>query len=93
MKQALIKRLQGDVVALSKLKKKGLKVGRIKFVKAVHSIPLTQYGVAHWVKKDKGVHVQGIGNFKGIWARSGTRERGVFYGKPRRKERGGTTTC
>ena len=64
MKQALIKRLQEDVVALSKLKKKGLKVGRIKFVKAVHSVPLTQYGVTHWVKKDKGVDVQGIGNFK-----------------------------
>ena len=64
MKQALIKRIQEDVMALSKLKKKGSKVGRIKFVKAVHSIPLTQYGVTYWVKKDKGVHVQGIGNFK-----------------------------
>ena len=64
MKQALIKRLQEDVMALSKLKKKGVKVGRIKFVKAVHSIPLTQYGVTYWVKKHKGVHVQGIGNFK-----------------------------
>jgi len=64
MKQALIKRLQEDVVALSKSKKKGLKVGKIKFVKAVHSVPLAQYGVTHWVKKDKGVHVQGIGNFK-----------------------------
>jgi len=64
MKQALIKRLQGDVTALSKSKKRGLKVGRIKFVKAVHSIPLAQYGVTQWAKKDKGVHVQGIGNFK-----------------------------
>jgi len=64
MKQALIKRLQEDVMALSKLKKKGVKVGRIKFVKAVHSVPLTQYGVTYWVEKDKGVHVQGIGNFK-----------------------------
>jgi len=45
MKRALIKRLQGDVMALSKSKKRGLKVGRIKFFKAVHSIPLTQYGV------------------------------------------------
>jgi len=64
MKQALIKRIQENVIALSKSKKKGVKVGRIKFVKAVHSIPLTQYGVTYWVKKDKRVHVQGIGNFK-----------------------------
>ncbi|MFP3417566.1 MAG: transposase [Nitrososphaeria archaeon] len=42
-----------------------MKVGRIKFVKAVHSIPLMQYGVTYWVKKDnKMVHIQGIGNFK-----------------------------
>jgi len=52
-------------MALSKLKEKGLKVGKIKFVKAVHSMPLMQYGVTYWVKKDnKRVHIQGIGNFK-----------------------------
>ena len=54
MKQALIKRLQENVMALSKLKKKGVKVGKIKFVKAVHSIPLTQYGVTYWSKRTKG---------------------------------------
>jgi len=65
MKQALIKRLQDNVIALSKLKEKGVEVGRIKFVKAVHSIPLMQYGVTYWVKKDnKTVHIRGIGNFK-----------------------------
>ncbi|NAY81589.1 MAG: hypothetical protein GU362_01670 [Thaumarchaeota archaeon] len=65
MKQALIKRLQDNVIALSKLKEKGVKVGKIKFVKAVHSIPLMQYGVTYWVKNDnKMVHIQGIGNFK-----------------------------
>jgi len=36
MKQALIKRLQDNVRGLVKLKKKGVKVGKIKFVKAVH---------------------------------------------------------
>jgi len=65
MKQALIKRLQDNVRGLAELKKKGVKVGRIKFVKAVHSIPLMQYGVTYWVKKDnKMVHIQGVGNFK-----------------------------
>jgi hypothetical protein len=53
------------VIALSKLKEKSVKVGRIKFVKAVHSIPLMQYSVTYWVKKDnKMIHIQGIGNFK-----------------------------
>ncbi|NAY82020.1 MAG: hypothetical protein GU362_03935 [Thaumarchaeota archaeon] len=65
MKQALIKRLQDNVIALSKLKEKGVKVGKIKFVKAVHSIPLMQYEVTYWVKNDnKMVHIQGVGNFK-----------------------------
>jgi len=40
MKQALIKRLQDNVRGLAELKKKGVKVGGIKFKKAVHSIPL-----------------------------------------------------
>jgi len=65
MKQALIKRLQDNVRGLAELKKKGVKVGKIKFVKAVHSIPLMQYGVTYWVKKDnKMLHIQGVGNFK-----------------------------
>jgi len=52
MKQALIKRLQDNVRGLAELKKKGVKVGKIKFVKAVHSIPLIQYGLTYWIKKD-----------------------------------------
>jgi hypothetical protein len=47
MKQALIKRLQDNVRGLAELKKKGVKVGKIKFLKAVHSIPLMQYGVTY----------------------------------------------
>jgi len=64
MKQALIKRLQDNVRGLAELKKNGVKVGKIKFVKAVHSIPLMQYGMTYWVKKDNIIHIQGIGNFK-----------------------------
>ena len=41
-----------------------MKVGKIKFVKAVHSIPLMQYGITYWVKKDNIIHIQGVGNFK-----------------------------
>jgi putative transposase len=58
MKQALIKRLQDNVRGLAELKKKGVKVGKIKFVKAVHSIPLMQYGITYWVKKEEErVHI------------------------------------
>jgi len=65
MKQALIKRLYDNVRGLAELKKKGVKVGRIKFVKVVHLIPLMHYGVTYWVKKDnKMIHIQGVGNFK-----------------------------
>jgi len=64
IKQALIKRLKDNVRGLAELKKKGVKVGKIKFVKAVHSIPLMQYGVTYWVKKDNIIHIQGIENFK-----------------------------
>nr|CCC55538.1 transposase [uncultured archaeon] len=38
MKQALIKRLQDNVRALAEQKKKGIRVGKIKFIKSLHSI-------------------------------------------------------
>jgi len=78
-----------------KVKEKGVKVGKIKFVKAVHSVPLAQYGVTHWVKKDKRVHVQGIGNFKISGLDQTPENAEFFYGRPRRKEGGGggTTAC
>ena len=39
----------------------------IKFRKAVHSIPLTQYGVSYWVEKkeeEERAHIQGLGYFR-----------------------------
>jgi len=65
MRQALVKRLQDNVGGLAELKGKGVKVGRIKFVKAVHSIPFMQYGMTYWVNVDgKRVHIQGLGDFR-----------------------------
>jgi putative transposase len=65
MRQALVKRLQDNVGGLAELKGKGVKVGRIRFRKAVHSIHLMQYGVTYWVKREKKkVHIQGLGDFR-----------------------------
>ncbi|MGC8600799.1 MAG: RNA-guided endonuclease InsQ/TnpB family protein, partial [Nitrososphaeria archaeon] len=47
MKQALIKRLQDNVRALAEQKKKGIRVGKIKFIKSLHSIPLIQYKIIY----------------------------------------------
>jgi putative transposase len=65
MRQALIKRLQNNVRGLAKAREKGVKVGRIRFVRAVHSIPLVQYGITYWIDDGKRkVHIQGVGDFR-----------------------------
>jgi len=43
MKQYIIKKLQNNVKALHELGKKGKKVGKIKYIKSLHSIFLMQY--------------------------------------------------
>ncbi|MEM3424118.1 MAG: transposase [Nitrososphaeria archaeon] len=65
MKQYLINRLQSNLKSLKSLKMSGKKIGKIKYRKALHSIPLMQYGMTYKVNvKDKTVHIQGLGNFK-----------------------------
>lgn len=65
MKQALIKRLQDSVSALAQQKKKGMKVGRIKFVRRVRSIPLMQYKNTYNVDMErKRVRIQNLGEFR-----------------------------
>ncbi|MEM3243741.1 MAG: hypothetical protein QXP63_04405 [Conexivisphaerales archaeon] len=63
MKQYLIKRLQSNNKTLKTLKGKGKKTGKIKYRKALHSIPLMQYGITYKIK-DKTA--QGSGDFKAI---------------------------
>ncbi|MEM3289748.1 MAG: transposase, partial [Conexivisphaerales archaeon] len=49
------------------LKAKGKKTGKIRYRKALHSIPLMQYGITYKINpKDKTVHIQGLGDFKAI---------------------------
>jgi len=67
MKQYIIKRLQNNVKTLHKLSKKGKKVGKIKYIKSLHSIFLMQYGNTYKIDKNaKMLRIQGIGDFKVI---------------------------
>jgi len=67
MKQYIIKRLQNNVKALHELGKKGKKVGKIKYIKSLHSIFLMQYGNTYTLDiKKRTLHIQGLGDFKVI---------------------------
>ena len=61
MKQYTIKRLQNNVKALYELGKKGKKVGKIKYIKSLHSIFLMQYGNTYTLDiKKRTLHIQGL---------------------------------
>jgi putative transposase len=49
IKQGIQNRIFSNIKTLSSLKKKGVKVGRIRFKSRVESVPLKQYGVSHQV--------------------------------------------
>jgi len=67
MKEYIITRLKSNVNTLAKLREQGKKVGKIKYIKALHSIFLQQYGNTYKLdKKAKLLHLQGIGDFKVI---------------------------
>jgi len=67
MKQYIVKRLQNNVKTLHKLSKKGKKIGKIKYIKSLHSIFLMQYGNTYKIDKNaRTLHIQGIGDFKAI---------------------------
>lgn len=61
MRQALVGRTQQNVLNLSKKKKKGYTVGRLKFRSQINSIPLPQFGVTHKIEEGKYVKIQGFG--------------------------------
>ena len=67
MKQYIIKRLQNNVKALHELGKKGKRIGKIKYIKSLHSIFLMQYGNTYAFDMEKRtLHIQGLGDFKVI---------------------------
>lgn len=59
MKQSVQAQIKSDINALCALKKKGKKVGKLKFVSEVNSIELKQFGVTYNILTN-GVKVQGF---------------------------------
>jgi len=59
MRQEIIQRTKRSIYGLSKLKKKGHKVGALKFKSRIESIPLRQYGVTYDIIGGK-VRIQNI---------------------------------
>ena len=74
MKQSLLAQMLSNIKTLAQLKKKGKKVGKLKYRSECKAIELKQHGITYTLKKDK-VHVQGTSG----WLRvSGTEQ---FLGK------------
>ena len=63
--QALHDEVHNELVALSAKKKKGYKVGKLKFKSSCNSVPLIQFGKTHRIKSLSKVGITGIsGNFR-----------------------------
>ena len=59
VKQELITQIVNQIKGLSKLKKKGRKVGKLKFKSEFNSIKLKQYNITHYLRGNK-FKIQGI---------------------------------
>ena len=65
MMQGMKSKVGDDLSSLSAKKKKGYKVGKLKFKSSCNSIPLKQFGTTHRIKSLNKVGVTGIsGNFR-----------------------------
>jgi putative transposase len=60
MKQELIDRMKDSTRALSRLKQKGHKVGRLRFKNVINTIPLKQYGNTYKILDKHYMRIQGI---------------------------------
>jgi putative transposase len=60
MKQELIDRMRDNLRSLSRLKKKGHKVGALKFKSEINCIPLKQHAITYRILDKHYVHIQGI---------------------------------
>lgn len=61
MKQSVVDSVKTDVYNLSKAKKKGLKVGRLRFKKECNEINLKQFGNTYKIKSHNKISVHNIG--------------------------------
>ena len=59
VKQELISQIVNEIKSLAKLKKRGHKVGKLKFKSEFNSIRLKQYGITHSIRGKK-FKIQGI---------------------------------
>jgi putative transposase len=57
-------RIKKDIYTLSKVKKSGKKVGKLKFKKEVNSIPFYRYGKPWYFSKKNKIYLIGIGHLK-----------------------------
>lgn len=60
MKQELINRIKDNISGLSETKKKGRKVGKLKFKSEINSIPLMQYENTYKILDENYIKIQGI---------------------------------
>lgn len=57
---AIFTRTKQNIINLSKAKKKGLSIGRLKFKSEVNSIPFPQYGASHYIESKSFFKIGGI---------------------------------
>ncbi len=60
IKQELIAQVLNQIKGLSVLKKKGHKVGKLRYKSEINSIKLKQYNVTHYLKGRNKIKIQGI---------------------------------
>jgi len=60
MRQSIISRAQDNIIGLSERKKKGYKIGKLKYKSEVQSIPLKQFGNTFKILDSKYITVQGL---------------------------------
>lgn len=64
IKQSICDRFVQNIINLSKAKKKGVKIGGLKYKKSITSIPLKQFGTTYKIIDDKTISVQAVGKLK-----------------------------
>jgi len=60
MRQGIISRTQDNIRGLSERKKKGYKIGKLKYKSEVQSIPLKQFGNTYNILNKKYITIQGL---------------------------------
>jgi putative transposase len=60
MRQSIIGRIQDDIRGLAEKKKKGYKIGKLKYKSEMQSIPLKQFDTTFKILDKKYIHIQNI---------------------------------